>query len=92
MLLLLLLLLQSYKRLDWRHIIMARSTDAVCLSTLTPRTADPALGGSLALELEESERQCEYNNNSSGHRKHRPFIETVKSFYFACFLPRTNTL
>ena len=70
---------QSYKRLDWRRVIMARATDAACLPTLTPLTYDPALGGSVALELVESERQCKWPNKY--FRKHfcNIFISTQHS-------------
>ena len=49
---------KNYERLDWRHIVMSRSTAAACAPTQTSRSYDPAEGGSLALELEESERLC----------------------------------
>ena len=51
---------QNYERLDWRHIVMSRSTAAACPPSQTSRSYDPAEGGSLALELEESERLCEH--------------------------------
>lgn len=39
---------------------MSRSTSAACWPTMTARSFDPHEGGSLALELEESERLCEF--------------------------------
>ena len=51
---------QNYERLDWRHIVMSRSTAAACPPSQTSRSYDPAEGGSLALELEESERLCKH--------------------------------
>ena len=47
-----------YERLDWRDLIISRSTRAQCGRLQTARSYTPDEGASLHLELKEAERLC----------------------------------
>ena len=53
-----LLCCQVYERLDWRDMVISRSTRAQCGRFQTARSSRPEEGASLFLELKESERLC----------------------------------
>lgn len=65
---------QVYERLDWRVMVISRSTTAACGVDQTAKSFSYKEGASLFLQLQESERDCESTlldtQCSQSHQQH----------------------
>lgn len=52
--------MQVYQRLDWRHVVMSKSSTPWCGTEQTAYTYDPLILGAVHLDMREAERLCTY--------------------------------